>query len=121
MPEKIFSTRVDDELQREFRSIIVRKGQTVSAVVGRLMEWYVEKEGGTVPGKREVIIDPLDKGAPNAETIDIPAIKQEIAALEAKYGTAPNAETIAAMKEARAGHGEPMTLEELRAECNALH
>jgi hypothetical protein len=34
---------------------------------------------------------------------DLESIKAEIAALEAKYGTTPNAETIAAMEEARAG------------------
>jgi hypothetical protein len=33
-------------------------------------------------------------------------IKAEIAALEAKYGTTPNAETVAAMEEARAGKGK---------------
>jgi hypothetical protein len=46
--------------------------------------------------------------------------KQEIAALEAKYGTTPNAETIAAMREAEAGIGELVTLEQIQAECNAL-
>jgi hypothetical protein len=51
---------------------------------------------------------------------DLESIKAEIAALEAKYGTTPNAETIAAMKEAEAGIGELVTLEEIQAECNAL-
>ena len=46
--------------------------------------------------------------------------EQEIAALEAKFGTTPNAETNAAMEEARSGHDEPVTLEQIRAECNAL-
>ncbi|MDR3333088.1 MAG: hypothetical protein LBT08_10720 [Synergistaceae bacterium] len=46
--------------------------------------------------------------------------EQEIAELEAKYGTTPNAETIAAMKDAEAGIGESVTLEEIRARCNAL-
>jgi Mn-dependent DtxR family transcriptional regulator len=46
--------------------------------------------------------------------------EQEIAALEAKYGTTPNAETIAAMEEARANLDSPITLEEIQAECNAL-
>jgi hypothetical protein len=48
------------------------------------------------------------------------AIKTEIAALEAKYGTTPNAETIAAMEEGLRGGGIPMTLEEIQAECEAL-
>jgi hypothetical protein len=48
------------------------------------------------------------------------AEEAEIAALEAKYGTTPNAETIAAIEECRKGGGIPMTLEEIRAECEAL-
>jgi hypothetical protein len=44
----------------------------------------------------------------------------EIAALKAKYGTTPNAETIAAIEECRRGESTPMTLEEIRAECEAL-
>ena len=47
-------------------------------------------------------------------------VKAEIEALEAKYGTTPNAKTIAAMKEAEAGLVEPTTLEEIKAECYAL-
>jgi hypothetical protein len=46
--------------------------------------------------------------------------EQEIAALEAKYGTTPNAETIAAIEECRRGESTPITLEEIRAECEAL-
>jgi hypothetical protein len=46
--------------------------------------------------------------------------EQEIAELKARFGMTPNAETIAAMEEARAGLDEPMTLEQIRAECNAL-
>ena len=47
-------------------------------------------------------------------------IDAEIASLEARYGTTPNAETIAAIKEAEAGIGERVTLEEIKAECDAL-
>lgn len=54
------------------------------------------------------------------QSMTLDEIKAEIAALEAKYGTTPNAETIAAMKEAEAGLGEEITLEELKAEINAL-
>jgi hypothetical protein len=46
--------------------------------------------------------------------------EQEIAALKAKYGTTPNAETIAAMEAADAGIGELVTLEQIQAECDAL-
>jgi ERCC4-related helicase len=48
------------------------------------------------------------------------AMRAEIAALKDKYGTTPNAETIAAIEEARAGLDEPTTLEEILAECHAL-
>jgi len=44
---------------------------------------------------------------------------KDIAALEAKYGTTPNAETIAAMEEAEAGGGEVTTIDEIMAELNA--
>jgi hypothetical protein len=40
------------------------------------------------------------------EELELENIKAEIAVLEAKYGTTPNAETIAAMEEARAGKGK---------------
>jgi hypothetical protein len=36
--------------------------------------------------------------------------EQEIAALKAKYGATPNAETIAAMEEAQAGLDSPITI-----------
>jgi hypothetical protein len=43
----------------------------------------------------------------------------EIAALEAKYGTTPNAETLAAIKELEDGGGEVVTIEQIMAELNA--
>jgi hypothetical protein len=54
------------------------------------------------------------------EEEELKAIDAEIAALEAKYGTTPNAETIAAMEAAEAGIGELVTLDQIQAECNAL-
>ena len=54
------------------------------------------------------------------QNMTLDEIKDEIATLEAKYGTTPNAETIAAMKEVAAGLGEPTTLEEIKSECDAL-
>jgi hypothetical protein len=47
---------------------------------------------------------------PNAETI-----AAEISALEARYGTTPNAGTIAAMKELDEGGGDVVTMDELKA------
>jgi hypothetical protein len=45
--------------------------------------------------------------------------EQEIAALNAKYGTTPNAETIAAMMEAESGGGEEFSsIEELMADLH---
>jgi hypothetical protein len=54
------------------------------------------------------------------QSMTLDEIKAEIASLEAKYGTTPNTETIAAMQEVAAGLGEPTTLEEIKAECDAL-
>ena len=54
------------------------------------------------------------------QSMTLDEIKDEIAALEAKYGTTPNAATIAAMKEAEAGLCEEITIDELKAEINAL-
>jgi hypothetical protein len=55
------------------------------------------------------------------EEMELEAIDAEIAALRAKYGTTPNAKTIEAFKEADAGKGlELTTLEEIKAECDAL-
>jgi hypothetical protein len=45
--------------------------------------------------------------------------EQEIAELKARFGTTPNAETVAAMKEADEGRGEVTTIEEITAELNA--
>ena len=54
------------------------------------------------------------------QNMTVDEVKAEIAALKVQYGTVPNAETIAAMKEVAAGLGEPTTLEEIKAECDAL-
>jgi hypothetical protein len=43
----------------------------------------------------------------------------EIAALEAKHGTTPNAETLEAFRELDEGGGEITTIEEIMAELNA--
>jgi hypothetical protein len=53
------------------------------------------------------------------EELELENIDAEIAALEAKYGTTPNAETIAAMRELDEGGGEVTTIEEIMAELNA--
>ena len=45
MGEKIFSTRINEELQREFRSIVVRRGLTVSAIISQRMVNYVNESG----------------------------------------------------------------------------
>ena len=55
------------------------------------------------------------------EELELEEIDAEIARLRAKHGTTPNTETIAAMKDAEAGIGEPTTIEQIRAECNALY
>jgi hypothetical protein len=55
-----------------------------------------------------------------AEREELEKIDAEIAELRAKHGTTPNAKTIAAMKEAEAGIGERVTLEQIKAECDAL-
>ena len=54
------------------------------------------------------------------EEMELKEIDAEIARLRAIHGTTPNAETIAAMKEAEAGIGERVTLEQIKAECDAL-
>ena len=41
-PEKVFSTRIPEELQREFRSLVVLQGLTVSKVVTDLVSEYVD-------------------------------------------------------------------------------
>ena len=55
------------------------------------------------------------------QSMTIEEIDAEIANLKAKYGTTPNAKTIAAMKEVENDLGEPVTLEEIKARCNAIH
>ena len=52
---------------------------------------------------------------------ELEEIDAEIAELKTKYGIVPNAATIAAMKDAEAGLVEPVTLDEIRARCNAIH
>ena len=53
------------------------------------------------------------------QAMSLEEIDAEIAALEAKYGTTPNAKTIAAMKEVEAGLCEKITIEELKAQLRA--
>jgi hypothetical protein len=53
------------------------------------------------------------------EGLELENIDAEIAALEARYGTTPNAETIAAMRDAEEGRVEVTTIEEIMAEFNA--
>jgi hypothetical protein len=69
------------------------------------------------------IIDTLsdDRILKLAEQAKLLIEEQEIAALEAKYGTTPNAETIAAMEDARNGIAAPITLDEIKARCNAIN
>jgi hypothetical protein len=55
------------------------------------------------------------------EELELENIKAEIAALEAKYGTTPNAETVEAIEELRAGKGERVTIAQIMAELNAGH
>ena len=54
------------------------------------------------------------------QNMTLKEIDAEISELKAKYGTTPNAETIAAMREAEAGLCEKITIDELKAELNAL-
>ena len=53
------------------------------------------------------------------QSMTVEEIHAEIAALEEKHGTTPNAETIAAMREAEAGLGEEITIDQLKAQINA--
>ena len=54
------------------------------------------------------------------QNMTVEEIHAEIDALHEKYGMTPNAETIAAMKEAEEDGGEIVTIEEIRARCNAI-
>jgi AICAR transformylase/IMP cyclohydrolase PurH len=92
---------------------------------GQAMTTSAQATHRTVTTERQdlhQIIDTLsdDRIIKLVERAKLLIAEQEIAALEAKYGTTPNAETIAAMKEAEAGIGESITLEQIWAECNAL-
>ena len=53
------------------------------------------------------------------QSMSLDDIKAEITNLKAKYGTTPNAATIAAMKEAEADLGEEITIDELKAQLHA--
>jgi hypothetical protein len=54
------------------------------------------------------------------QSMTLGEIEAEVAALKVKYGTTPNAETIAAFKEIENGLTEKITIDELKAELNAL-
>ena len=56
-----------------------------------------------------------------AQDMTLEEIDAKIAELKARYGTTPNATTIAAMKDAEAGLVERVTLDEIRERCNAIH
>ena len=54
MSVKVFSTRVDEELRKEFRSIVLRKGSTISAAISQLMQEFVVKETSSISGGNNV-------------------------------------------------------------------
>ena len=71
--------------------------------------------------REDEILSKAEEEERKYQNMTVDEVEVEIAALKSKYGTTPNAETIAAMKEVAAGLGEPTTLEEIKAECDALH
>jgi len=81
----VVTTRVSEELRRDLRSILVKKGVTVQDFLADFIASYVNEENGHDYAPRE-----------------------------------PNAETIAAMEEARNDLGEEITLDELKAQLDAI-
>ena len=68
----------------------------------------------------EILREEAEEEERRYQKMTVEEVHAEIAALEEKYGTTPNAETIAAMKEAEAGHGEEITIDQLKAQINAF-
>ena len=67
---KVFSTRVDEELQKKFRSIALRKGSTICATVSQLMQEFIFKEVSPISGGNNV---PSDIGGSRiSELLDNP-------------------------------------------------
>ena len=76
-------------------------------------------EAGIERIREEEMLREAEEKERRYQSMTLEEIDAEIAALRAKYGTTPNARTIAAMEEAEAGGGEVTTIEEIMAELNA--
>ncbi|MCL2009615.1 MAG: hypothetical protein FWG71_03595, partial [Synergistaceae bacterium] len=70
--------------------------------------------------EEEILREEAEEEERRYQEMSVEEIHAEIAALKAKYGTTPNAETIAAMKEVEDGLTEPVTIDELKAMLYAL-
>jgi hypothetical protein len=79
-------------------------------LIERLPDKFILQIKGYIERIREEIDYDAEEEERQYQSMTLDEVKAEIAALEAKYGTTPNAETIAAMKEAEAGLGEKITL-----------
>ena len=90
-------------------------------LVGRLPDRVILQAKGYIERlcEEEALREAAEKER-RYQSMSIEEIDAEITALRARYGTTPNARTIAAMKEAEAGLSEPVTIEEIRARCNAI-
>jgi hypothetical protein len=128
-----FSYRTNAESWRVFTALATLKGETPTDIFRAREKSYIEENGDlleiTLRGLKDVVSDDLkpvdDSNIPNTDTLEaddemtLEEIEAEIAALESKYGTTSNAETIAAMKELDEGGGEVTTIDEIMAELNA--
>ena len=91
----------------------------VSRVVNLPDKFMLQVKGYLERIEEEILREKADEEERRYQNMTVEEIHAEIAVLEKKYGTTPNAETIAAMKEAEAGLGEEITIDQLKAQINA--
>ncbi|MCL1875487.1 MAG: hypothetical protein FWF87_04415 [Synergistaceae bacterium] len=94
--------------------------ESIVDIVGHLPDRAILQIKGYIERLRE---EEMEREAEDEErryqSMSLNEIDAEIASLRAKYGTTPNAKTIAAMKEVDAGLCEEITIEELKAQLHA--
>jgi hypothetical protein len=89
----------------------------------KIIERLDQIERGEAENPQKLSEETLERKAEEEErryqNMTLEEIKTEIAALEVKYGTTPNAETAAAIEELRTGKGERVTIDQIMAELHA--
>ena len=102
------------------QTLIAADRENLVSLVENLPDRLILQVKGYIERLREEeILREAEEEERRYQAMSLEEIDAEIANLEARYGTTPNAKTIAAMKEVEDGLVEEITIEELKAQLHA--